>query len=522
MIDGGLKRRNLVSRGCGVSFIVLSALVAACSKQPQPGAGAAPQSSVLTVGVAEGAAISGGIGVSQFARMLVLEGLTQINPDGRVAPRLAEGWTWEADGRQLRVNLRRNIRFHDGSALDAERAAAILRTIIQDRANWASYPSLQDVSGITTPTKFELLFELHRPSALLPEDLSIAIPGQTPRIGTGPFRVVTSPDNQTVLERFDQYHQGTPAISRVIVRPFADLRLTWASLLRREVDMVTDVPASSLGFIESDEVRVVTWRRWYQFVMAFNSRGQFRSPAVRRALNMAVDREALINRVLPGVATASTGPVWPDYWAYDSSAPAVKYDMASAESLLDSVGFRRGAGAANGIAPTTRLRFTCLVAEGYSVLERVGLELQRQLYAIGVDVEFETIPPDHLQERLRTGKFDAVLVDMISGPSLGRPFLFWRSGTDSSGLNMFGYKNAEVDRLYDTLRGSSRDAVVLSVTSRLQRALRDDPPALFLAWTSRARAVRREFRVHQEPGRDPLATLWQWTPEQLLQSAAVK
>jgi hypothetical protein len=105
-------------------------------------------------------------------------------------------------------------------------------------------------------------------------------------------------------------------------------------------------------------------------------------------------------------------------------------------------------------------------------------------------------------------------VDMISGPGYSRPYMFWRSGEEGQRFNVFGYKNAEVDRLFDLLRASAtNEAVTRSATEKLQRTFADDPPALFLAWNQRTRAVRREFRVVSEPDRDPLLTLGRWTPE---------
>jgi len=103
-----------------------------------------------------------------------------------------------------------------------------------------------------------------------------------------------------------------------------------------------------------------------------------------------------------------------------------------------------------------------------------------------------------------------VLVDMISGPTFGRPFLFWRSAREFRGLNVFGYENSETERLFQTLRASRNEGATRSATSRLQRVLLDDPPALFLAWNERARAVRRRFDVGNSD-RDPLFTIWQWT-----------
>ena len=104
------------------------------------------------------------------------------------------------------------------------------------------------------------------------------------------------------------------------------------------------------------------------------------------------------------------------------------------------------------------------------------------------------------------------MIDMISGPSLGRAYIFWRSGRQFKGLNVFGYENQEAERWFDLLRTSINDGAVRSAMNRLQRALLDDPPALFLAWNDRTLAVRKDFRIVDEPGRDPFYTIWRWTP----------
>ena len=144
------------------------------------------------------------------------------------------------------------------------------------------------------------------------------------------------------------------------------------------------------------------------------------------------------------------------------------------------------------------------------MLERIGLEIQRQLYDIGVDMQFDVVPAQEFDARMRDGRFEAALVDMISGPTLARPHIFWGSPR-REGLHAFGYQNPEATRLFELLRASTNEAAIRSAVGRLQRVLLDDPPALFLAWNQRARAVSSRFRVPNEPGRDPLLTIRQWT-----------
>ena len=231
---------------------------------------------------------------------------------------------------------------------------------------------------------------------------------------------------------------------------------------------------------------------------------------MRRALNSAVNREALIANVLQKNGAPATGPIWPEHWAYDRTIQPFGYDPRGAISLLEDAGFTKLSVDSSSRRPPARLRFTCLLPANFTLLERIGLEVQKQLYDVGVDMQFEALPPEEYDLRIREGRFEAVLGEIISGPTFGRPFLFWRSARQFKGLNVFGYENPETERQFQILRNSLNEAAVRSATPRLQRALLNDPPALFLAWSERARAVRRRFDVRNSD-RDPLFTIWQWT-----------
>jgi hypothetical protein len=153
--------------------------------------------------------------------------------------------------------------------------------------------------------------------------------------------------------------------------------------------------------------------------------------------------------------------------------------------------------------------------------------VQKSLFNIGVDMQVKVVPFGEFNSLLGEGRFseggfDAAIVDMISGPTPGRAYIFWRSAEDFKGANVFGYENADAERMFHVLRTNTNEAAVRTATGRLQRIFSEDPPALFLAWNERARAVRRTFTVHQESGRDPLTTLWRWTPEPFMQRASTQ
>ena len=456
----------------------------------------------------EGLVAGTDLGLQSMVDSLTLEGLTQPSQDGRALPRVAESWSWERDGLRLRIVLKPDVMLHDGTPVTAGLAADLIREAVARPGNRLRFTSLRDIISIQPEGDRAIVFDLSQHSAFLPEDLELPLAVGPQRLGTGPYRLVTREPTHIVLQRFEEYHGGIPQIEQVDVSGGGALRAAWASLLRGEVDMVSDVPPDAVEFIANEDVEVISHGRRYQYLVAFNSRrSPFNSPVVRRALNYAVDRQALIQDVLKGRGKPSMGPLWPQHWAYDTSVSAYTFDPSLATSLLDSSGFRVDTTIDR---PNTRFRFTCLIPANFSVIERLGLDVQRQLYNVGVDMQFEIVPPEEFNARIQDGRFEAMLIDMVGGPSFGRAYSLWGSARNVRGFNFFGYENAEAERFFGILRTSSNEAAIRSATSNLQRVFLADPPALFLAWNERSRAVRREFQVVREPDGDPVSTIWRW------------
>ena len=161
-------------------------------------------------------------------------------------------------------------------------------------------------------------------------------------------------------------------------------------------------------------VAVFTYVRHYQFVLAFNTQApQLRSRDVRRALSEGIDRDALVRDALAGRAIPSRGPIWPQHWAFSADSPGFVFDPQAAAKTLTRV------------SPSHSLRFTCLVRPD---LERVALVMQRQLHAIGVEMDIRATSLDDILLAVEKRDFDAVLNEYVSGPSLFRPYVVWRSG----------------------------------------------------------------------------------------------
>jgi peptide/nickel transport system substrate-binding protein len=486
-------RRNgenrLVRRTSVVLAVAFFVLVSACTGRDAEVRSSSTTAEVtLRVGFPLGDVENPQAGIQQAAANIALEGLVEFDRDGRPRQALAEKWWMSEDGLTWRVWVQQDAAFHD----DQTATASVIRDILAERLpRYLRGPS-DDIDSIRAVSDRELEFRLKRRSRFLLEGLEAPIrkPGAAV-IGTGAFSVVSNSSSGIEMRANPNYYAGAPLIDKIVFKPYPSVRAAWADLLRGQVDMLWEVGVDALESLQdSSQIRVFTFARPYIYAVVFNTRTQpFQNSALRRKLNSAIDRSALIDGVLSGHGEAADGPVPPNHWARDRSAPKFDYKP---EPILDE---------------GRQVRSTCIFGE--LSLERMALETQRQLQAVGVDVMLESVTGDVLLARLESGDFECALVDIISGPNLLRPYWVWHS----NGPHNWGrYKSYGVDAALDSIRHATDDKEYRAGVAAFQRAINEDPPAIFLAWSERARAVSTRFEVPVEPGRDILSTLRLWRP----------
>jgi peptide/nickel transport system substrate-binding protein len=501
-------RTRRAPAACGFFFLLVGSASIDCGQTSEAPSGPL----VVRIGVPEVAVSAANIGLSPVAAFLTTEGLTTRNHDGRIRPLLAESWTSSDNGLTWRFYLRSGVTFHDGTLATADVVAEALRASIARQQRRGFSPGLEDIVSVQAAGPAEIGIRLRRRSTFLLEDLEVPISRVRPDksvVATGAFKTVSENDSEIVLEAYDAYHQGRPQIDRVNIRAYPTLRTAWASLMRKEIDVLWDLSRDAVEFAGSSDVALYSYLRQYVYTVGFNSaRGKFTRTSVRRALNAAIDRDALIRDVLGGQGVPATGPIWPHHWAYDPNVKGYVHDPLLASATLDAIGLKP---VSQPDGRRSRFTFTCILPENWANWERMALNIQKQLYDVAVDMQLQVVSAEEFDKRLRTGDFDAVMVEMLSGPFLSRPYSFWRWGGEQKPYNVFGYRNSAADRWFDAIRSAPTDAEYRVAVGQLQRVIIDDPPALFLAWSERTRAASRRFHVPMEPGRDPIPSFWRWT-----------
>jgi peptide/nickel transport system substrate-binding protein len=432
-------------------------------------------------------------GLRQVSQILAVEALARPGEDGRMQPWLAKGWTSSVDGRTLTLQLRPGVKFHDGSMMDATTVAALLPDALRGYLGSASPAGAQ--IHATADGSVEINFQSGSP--FLREALEAPVQKRNATLtGTGPYAVV--PNSTTELRANRDYYLGPPRVDIIHVETFPSVRTAWAEMLRDRLDMLYEVGSDALDSMKSSSTNsVFTFTRKYQHVLVFNTEApSLRSPALRRALNMAVDRTAVVRSALNDYGVASSGPIWPRYWALSTDVPWFAFDPRQAADTIKAIG-----------RSAVPLRFTCLVSPD-SLDGRIALEVKRQLAAVGIDMTVEEAPRDAIVKRGGERRYEAIITELLSGPTMLRPYMMWHS---KGPFNWGRFGTPRTDATLDRVRHAESDADYRDAVLDLQRTFMADPPAIFLAWSQRARAVTKRFDVPSaEPGRDILSNLRLW------------
>lgn len=442
------------------------------------------ESSSLRVGVAAPVlrASTGSVALRYHRNALTRETLVAMGEDGRPVPRLIEAWQEGQDGLTWRLRLRQGVSFHDGTPLTAtEIAPAVSRALMAE--------GLGAIRDVTAETSHDLVVRLNEPYAFMFEDLALISAQRTVgerTFDTGPYVVREESADRLLLHAVENHYRGKPDVDRVEVQLFPDQRNAWSALMRDQVDMLYEVNRDSLEFVRGESsVRVATFPRPYVYLLGLNlNHRPLADPRVRRALDLAVDRERFVSDAMAGEGEPARGHVWPKHWTFDSSASALDTDRVAALRLLNEAGL--GIRRVNGRMPS-RLRIRCLV---YEPLKQMGMVLQRQLAEIDVDLELEVVPAGQFLERITQGNFEAFVFEMASARGMKWPYQFWHSSTP---FLKHGYSGA--DEILDSMRRAADDNAFRAAAVAFQRRLHEDPPAVFLAWGRTSRAVSTRFEI---------------------------
>ncbi len=423
------------------------------------------------------------------------DGILTRDAEMRIQPEIAESFR-AVDATTYEMKLRPNIRFHSGDMLDAEDIKFTMDRLTKPNAMGGQTSPRRDLVGPLADTVIvdarTVQLKLSQPWALMAAMLPfnevvnrrhvqrVGQDGmQTRTDGCGPFRLADWRRGEAViLERFAEYYGGSTEIpgagpaqlDRAIFRVLPENSSRVAALLAGEVDIINELPASAMRQVEASRnalVAKVNGTRTF-FVAMNNAKAPFNDVRVRRALNHALDKGAIISRILANTATPLRGVMSPDAFAFNADLPEYAHNLDRARALL----------AEAGVAQGTEMVIDCIgalreIGEAIAaLLSRTGLRVRAQVW------EGAVVGP-MWQNAERRRERDMYLTSWGNGSLDPSDIMLPTLKTGGRG-NTAGFSNAEVDRLLDEAETEVDQAKRRAGYLRAQQIVSEQAPWIFL------------------------------------------
>lgn len=410
---------------------------------------------------------------------------------GQIEPRLAQDWSVSRDARQWRFRLRDGVGFHDGSACTADTAMQSLRRMARpDKGYTLGAPGVWNQylgnADIKSDGDRIITITLSEPLADLPEILAqgfIAAPsmieamdaGETPLpCGTGPYRIDSVEPNRVTATQVAGHFRAVTGPSCLQWTAEPDPRARLRLLLSGHIQVATDLRIVP-GTASPDDITVHSYQNPVAIIFLLNAaKGPLADPRVRRALNLAIDRDMMVDRVLRGAADPLYG-IMPTAGLGADHVRKISPDPSAARTLLAEAG--HGAGLTLRLDCPTRLP---------DEAEALSTELERQLLPLGISLNITRHPDREAYAHAVRRKEIGDLCVFDSSPLSTFRVLYEKIDSRIKGSWWQGYANMGVEADLDRARRTTDAATRASVYAGIINALQQDPPWLTLYTPTKA------------------------------------
>ena len=439
-------------------------------------------------------------------------------------PTLATDWrlidplTWEFE-------LRKNVRFHDGTPFDANDVVFSFKrigTVEGSDGLVADYAApIKDVQ-VLNPHRIRLVTQSPTPhlirnlmflsiisDSIDPDSTTEDFNSGKAAIGTGPFKLVEwKRGTELVLARNDNDWRPPVAFERTVIKEMTNNAARVAAIQAGDVDMIDTVPPLDagrltamesidlwvapasrvifIGALQRDEIAPMTWAKDGQALKV----NPFRDIRVRRALNLAIDRDLIVERVMEKLAFKASQGVPEGFLGHDPDIPMPEHDPERARALLAEAGY--GDGFKTVLAcPNDRY------INDQTICQAIGQMWNR----IGLAVDIETMPKAVYFGRMLKGEFPTYMLGW--GNSMGNSISFLNNviGTRDISKGRGSWNPSYSDPMLDELIGRGISEMDTDTRTRLLKEAMADAVA-DLAF----------FPLHVQPTVFATRSGWRFTP----------
>ncbi|MFC9474325.1 ABC transporter substrate-binding protein [Nocardia sp. NPDC056952] len=443
--------------------------------------------------------------------------------------------TPDADATVWTAPLRPGVRFSDGSAFDAADVVATYRAILDPASASEVRSSFSMIDRVDAVDPLTVRFTLRHPYAAFPAKLligivpseAVATPGpatesplNTAPIGTGPYRLTALEPTRAVFEANESYWGGAPSVKRLTVLYVPDDNTRAQRMAGGELDGTSLPPLLAATFEPRMSLQANMSADWRGVSMPERD-PVAGDPAVRLALNYAVDRQAMIDNILGGHGRPAYTPFAEVYGESHNPAVAFAFDRTRAETILEGARWRTGADgvrAKDGV----RARFTVMYNSTDTLRRDLALAFASDARRVGIEIDLEALSWDRIEPRIAQagillgGGSEPYDPDTQAYNTLHSPLLDPSAGSPYD--NASRHADPAIDAQLDTARRSVDPAVRAAAYREVQSRYAQDPSHVFLVHLDHTYVVKDSSWTMSGPILEPHAHGVTWGPWWSLQT----
>ncbi|WP_411953664.1 glutathione ABC transporter substrate-binding protein [Alkalibacillus sp. S2W] len=429
-------------------------------------------------------------GISLYVMTNIYDTLVRMNQDLELEPSLAKSYeqvnetTWE-------FKLREDVTFHDGEPFNAEVVKMNLDRVLDPEVG-ATLSFLFDmIDEVEVVDDYTVQIHTQYPFSALPAHLAhpgghMISPksieadyegmenGENPLtavnenpVGTGYYELEEHNSGENViLTKNEDYWGEKPNFERIVFKAVPEESSRVSELLTDEADIIYPVNTDKVSSInESEEGRVKESESASMSYLGFNvEKEPLDNREVRRAINMAIDKEALVEGLMSGVPLPAAGPLAPTVNGYSDELELIEHNVEKAKEILEEEGYEEGFSLDVYVYDKTTADTAVYIQ---SELEELNIELNIEQLDIGAYLDL-TAQGEH---DMLVGSWGTVTLDA----DYGLYPMFHSENAGSAGNRSF-FSHDEVDQLLEEARRSNDEEKRLELYEEAQQIIIDESP----------------------------------------------